>query len=270
MCDNYKFILPGSRQGGQNLDYTIYPFWDALAHIRTAPQEAFTSTWSRNPSTLGNKTTSLLSNSCQSLDSPHPHPPDFRMTFLWMWTPFLITMAPKFKDGDVVFAFSGKWVSWAHTAVAYGTLTDAESFKLFWMYANKFWSCFSQCSHRRYFSALPQDCPKWTLWIPRRVVPLCLIHNRWSVPRALVFYGLHSYYLRYRRNGWTTNHGWQHLKVLVLFWSHYGTSWQPGLMRHYLNSWLLWVYFEHWPAVDGHMLHRRTITIGTTFSWYHI
>jgi hypothetical protein len=29
-------------------------------------------------------------------------------------------MAPKFKDGDVVLAFSGKWVSWAHTAVAYG------------------------------------------------------------------------------------------------------------------------------------------------------
>ena len=28
-------------------------------------------------------------------------------------------MAPKFKDGDVVVAFSGKWVSWAHTVVAY-------------------------------------------------------------------------------------------------------------------------------------------------------
>lgn len=28
-------------------------------------------------------------------------------------------MAPKFKDGDVVIAFSGKWVSWAHTAIAY-------------------------------------------------------------------------------------------------------------------------------------------------------
>jgi hypothetical protein len=33
---------------------------------------------------------------------------------------FVIAMAPKFKDGDVVFAFSGKWVSWVHTAVAYG------------------------------------------------------------------------------------------------------------------------------------------------------
>lgn len=48
-------------------------------------------------------------------------------------------MAPKFKDGDVVVAvslqasrttgtfselqqFSGKWVAWAHTAVAYGEL----------------------------------------------------------------------------------------------------------------------------------------------------
>lgn len=28
-------------------------------------------------------------------------------------------MAPKFKDGDVVVALSGKWVSWAHTIVAY-------------------------------------------------------------------------------------------------------------------------------------------------------
>lgn len=28
-------------------------------------------------------------------------------------------MAPKFKDGDTVLAFSGKWVSWTHTAVAY-------------------------------------------------------------------------------------------------------------------------------------------------------
>ena len=29
-------------------------------------------------------------------------------------------MAPKFKDGDVVLAFSGKWVSWIHTAAGYG------------------------------------------------------------------------------------------------------------------------------------------------------
>jgi len=28
-------------------------------------------------------------------------------------------MAPKFKDGDAVVAFSGKWISWAHTVVAY-------------------------------------------------------------------------------------------------------------------------------------------------------
>lgn len=33
---------------------------------------------------------------------------------------FVIAMAPKFKDGDVVFAFSGKWVSWVHTVAAYG------------------------------------------------------------------------------------------------------------------------------------------------------
>ncbi|PMD67311.1 calcofluor white hypersensitive protein-like protein [Hyaloscypha bicolor E] len=34
-------------------------------------------------------------------------------------------MAPKFKDGDVVFAFSGKWVSWVHTAVAYAAFLGA-------------------------------------------------------------------------------------------------------------------------------------------------
>lgn len=28
-------------------------------------------------------------------------------------------MGPKFKDGDVVLAFSGKWVSWLHTVAAY-------------------------------------------------------------------------------------------------------------------------------------------------------
>ncbi|KAG0647134.1 cwh43 [Hyphodiscus hymeniophilus] len=34
-------------------------------------------------------------------------------------------MAPKFKDGDVVLAFSGKWVSWAHTAAAYAAFLSA-------------------------------------------------------------------------------------------------------------------------------------------------
>ncbi|MCJ1475136.1 hypothetical protein MMC13_003796 [Lambiella insularis] len=34
-------------------------------------------------------------------------------------------MAPKFKDGDVVVAFSGKWISWAHTIVAYSAFLGA-------------------------------------------------------------------------------------------------------------------------------------------------
>ncbi|KAF7876398.1 hypothetical protein EAF04_001490 [Stromatinia cepivora] len=34
-------------------------------------------------------------------------------------------MAPKFKDGDTVIAFSGKWVSWTHTAVAYAAFLSA-------------------------------------------------------------------------------------------------------------------------------------------------
>lgn len=34
-------------------------------------------------------------------------------------------MAPKFKDGDVVVAVSGKWVSWIHTIVAYSAFLGA-------------------------------------------------------------------------------------------------------------------------------------------------
>ena len=34
-------------------------------------------------------------------------------------------MAPKPKDGDVVVAFSGKWISWAHTVVAYSAFLGA-------------------------------------------------------------------------------------------------------------------------------------------------
>ncbi|RFU30865.1 hypothetical protein B7463_g5490, partial [Scytalidium lignicola] len=34
-------------------------------------------------------------------------------------------MAPKFKDGDVLVAFSGKWVSWAHTILAYAAFISA-------------------------------------------------------------------------------------------------------------------------------------------------
>ncbi|KAL1955432.1 hypothetical protein VTO42DRAFT_8588 [Malbranchea cinnamomea] len=34
-------------------------------------------------------------------------------------------MAPKFKDGDTVFSLNGKWVSWAHTVVAYTAFVGA-------------------------------------------------------------------------------------------------------------------------------------------------
>ncbi|KAL8705524.1 MAG: hypothetical protein Q9201_001341 [Fulgogasparrea decipioides] len=34
-------------------------------------------------------------------------------------------MAPKFREGDAVVAFSGKWVSWAHTMVAYSAFIGA-------------------------------------------------------------------------------------------------------------------------------------------------
>lgn len=34
-------------------------------------------------------------------------------------------MAPKFRDGDIVVAFSGKWVAWSHTIAAYSAFIGA-------------------------------------------------------------------------------------------------------------------------------------------------
>ena len=34
-------------------------------------------------------------------------------------------MPPKFKDGQEVVAFSGAWISWAHTIVAYAAFIGA-------------------------------------------------------------------------------------------------------------------------------------------------
>ena len=34
-------------------------------------------------------------------------------------------MVSKFKDGDIVVTLSGKWVSWAHTIVAYTAFIGA-------------------------------------------------------------------------------------------------------------------------------------------------
>jgi hypothetical protein len=34
-------------------------------------------------------------------------------------------MAPKYKDGDVAVAISGKWISWIHTIVAYSAFLGA-------------------------------------------------------------------------------------------------------------------------------------------------
>jgi len=34
-------------------------------------------------------------------------------------------MPPKFRDGDVVVAVNGKWVSWSHTIVAYAAFLGA-------------------------------------------------------------------------------------------------------------------------------------------------
>lgn len=34
-------------------------------------------------------------------------------------------MAPKSREGETVVAFSGKWISWTHTVVAYSAFVGA-------------------------------------------------------------------------------------------------------------------------------------------------
>jgi hypothetical protein len=62
----------------------------------------------------------------QSLALPHPSSPGTSDDTPLDVKSFVNTMAPKFKDGDIVFAFSGKWVSWVHTVVAYGQYSMIE------------------------------------------------------------------------------------------------------------------------------------------------
>ena len=45
-------------------------------------------------------------------------------------------MPPKFKDGDVVFSVSGKWIAWAHTIVAYTAFLGA-LFTGLWLHYHK-------------------------------------------------------------------------------------------------------------------------------------
>jgi hypothetical protein len=34
-------------------------------------------------------------------------------------------MAPKYKEGDIALSFSGKWISWVHTVVAFAAFLGA-------------------------------------------------------------------------------------------------------------------------------------------------
>lgn len=72
-----------------------------------------------------------------------------------------VTMAPKHKDGDVVFAFSGKWVSWIHTVVAYCT----RLYMTLSSQANRKCSCISKCFNCWCLAALPQNCRERILWL---------------------------------------------------------------------------------------------------------
>lgn len=76
-------------------------------------------------------------------------------------------MASKCKDKDkddgvVVAAFSAKWVSWAHTVVAYGEEDPRQIHvpdgQVVLINAASPASRLFQCPDRRHLPALPQDC----------------------------------------------------------------------------------------------------------------
>lgn len=64
-----------------------------------------------------------------------------------------VNMAPKFKDGDVVVSFNGKWISWTHTVIAYST--EASEYHYLWHFADQNCSCIYQCPYCRDSTPLP-------------------------------------------------------------------------------------------------------------------
>ena len=102
-------------------------------------------------------------------------------------------MAPKYKDGDVALSFSAKWVSWAHTVVAYaaflGALFTGISLHYHKIVQNEY---YVSCRIRD--SAARQLTP--AAGLPTRMVSIRLLHYWGPVPGAIGLHGLYSYHLR--------------------------------------------------------------------------
>ena len=85
-------------------------------------------------------------------------------------------MAPKYKDGDVAFSFSGHWISWAHTIVAYtafiGALITGLSLHYHKIVQNEYYVSDSQSSGPYEYM------PDTISGISARMVSISIINNR--------------------------------------------------------------------------------------------
>lgn len=101
-------------------------------------------------------------------------------------------MAPKFREGDVVVAFSGTWVSWVHTVVAYsafiGALVTGLSLHYKKIVENEYYV--GNRTLEWWYSMLTQE------GLPRRMVSFSL-RNHWGpLSRAICLSILHCDDLR--------------------------------------------------------------------------
>ena len=98
-------------------------------------------------------------------------------------------MVSKSKEGEVVFSLSGKWVSWAHTAVAYCAFLGALVTGLYLHYEKI-------VQNEYYVGKAPRTSGSrlitFTSGIPTGMVPFSLSDNRRSISRTLCLPIVHS------------------------------------------------------------------------------
>ena len=106
----------------------------------------------------------------------------------------------KDKDGDIVVSFSGKWVSWAHTIVAYAAFLGALIVGC-WLHYRKI----VQNEHYVRYSPFVESSTDNMVGVSRRVVSFCVCDNWRPVSRALSLPALYCHHLRsdepFRRSG---------------------------------------------------------------------
>jgi hypothetical protein len=142
---------------------THWSLWGTLSHFRPSSLSLIVSSGHFSSKHQLHFARSLLPHSSPSLPLP-----DISDDILLDVNLPCVTMAPKFKDGEVVLAFSGSWVSWAHTVVAYSAHSTLEFSP---SEADRDCSCFYKCLYCWRFSALSQDRPERILWVSSGMVP---------------------------------------------------------------------------------------------------